>query len=45
MVAFRTCQNSEPTAQESESFMRRKRFQRGSLRQRKHGRMRVWVAQ
>ena len=45
MVAFRTCQNSEPTAQESESFMRRKRFQRGSLRQRKHGRMRVCVAQ
>jgi len=25
--------------------MRRKRFQRGSLRQRKHGRVRVWVAQ
>src|SRR5439155_3413289 len=39
------CQNSVPTAHESENFMRRKRFQRGSLRQRKHGRVRVWVAQ
>lgn len=31
-------------AQESESGMRRKRFQRGGLRARKHGRARVWVA-
>jgi hypothetical protein len=31
--------------QESESTMRRKRFQRGSLGVRKHGGIRVWVAQ
>lgn len=45
MVAFRTCQNSDPMAQESERTMRRKRFQRGSLSARKHVRARVWVAQ
>jgi len=45
VIVFLACQNSDPTAQESENFMRRKRFQRGSLRVRKHGRVRVWVAQ
>ena len=45
MVASSTCQNSDPSTQESESKMRRKRFQRGSLRARKHGRARVWLAQ
>ena len=45
MVAFSPCQNSPFEAQESESGMRRKRFQRGSLRARKHGRTRVWIAQ
>lgn len=45
MLAFSPCQNSPFEAQESESGMRRKRFQRGSLRARKHGRARVWVAQ
>jgi hypothetical protein len=45
VIASSTCQISEPTAQESESTMRRKRFQRGSLSERKHGGKRVWVAQ
>lgn len=45
MIASLACQNSEPTAHESETFMRRKRFQRGSLRPRKHGRVKKWVAQ
>lgn len=45
MVVSSTCQNSDPSAQESESKMRRKRFQKGSLRVRKHGRVRVWLAQ
>ena len=44
LVSF-TCQRSASTAQESESTMRRKRFQRGSLGVRKHGGIRVWVAQ
>ena len=44
LVSF-TCQNSASTAQESENAMRRKRFQRGSLGERKHGGVRVWVAQ
>jgi integrase len=44
-VTILSCQNSTSTAQESESIMRRKRFQRGSVRARKHGRTRVWVAQ
>jgi len=45
MLALLTCQNSASSAQESEFTMRRKRFQRGSLSARKHGRVRVWVAQ
>jgi integrase len=32
-------------AQEREIFMRRKRFQKGSIRPRKHGKTKVWVAQ
>ena len=38
------CQNALSMAQERE-FMRRKRFQKGSVRPRKHGRRKVWVAQ
>lgn len=45
MLVLFPCQSSVSTAQESESEMRRKRFQRGSLKMRKHGRVRVWVAQ
>ncbi len=45
MLVSSTCQSSASTAQESESTMRRKRFQRGSLGVRKHGGVRVWVAQ
>src|SRR5262249_48523423 len=45
MLVSSTCQNSAASAQESESTMRRKRYQRGSLLERKHGGVRVWVAQ
>ncbi len=38
------CQNALSLAQERE-FMRRNRFQKGSVRPRKHGRHKVWVAQ
>src|SRR5688572_6251961 len=38
------CQVSAPSMQERGKEMRRKRFQRGSLQARKHGRHRVWVA-
>jgi hypothetical protein len=38
------CQNALSLAQERE-FMRRKRFQKGSIRPRKHGKTRVWVGQ
>ncbi len=38
------CQNALSLAQEKE-FMRRNRFQKGSVRPRKHGRHKVWVAQ
>jgi hypothetical protein len=39
------CQNASPWTQEREILMRRKRFQKGSVRPRKHGRQKVWVAQ
>jgi integrase len=39
------CQNAASLAQEREIFMRRKRFQKGSIRPRKHGKTKVWVAQ
>jgi integrase len=45
VIVSSTCQISAAAAQESESLMRRKRFQRGSLGVRKHGGIRVWVAQ
>lgn len=45
MLVSSTCQSSALMAQESESTMRRKRFQRGGLGERKHGGVRVWVAQ
>src|SRR5712692_5646937 len=38
------CQVSTPLMQERGNSMRRKRFQKGSLQARKHGRHRVWVA-
>jgi len=39
------CQNASLWAQERYFSMRRKRFQKGSIRARKHGRNKVWVAQ
>lgn len=39
------CQNALSLAQEREIFMRLKRFQKGSIRPRKHGKTKVWVAQ
>jgi hypothetical protein len=40
------CQNAFSLAQERErKFMRRKRFQKGSIRPRKHGKTKVWVGQ
>src|SRR5437879_4720079 len=44
MVRSEACQVSTPLTQERGKRMRRKRFQRGSLQDRKHGRHRVWVA-
>src|SRR4051794_30452863 len=38
------CQVSAPSTPERGNEMRRKRFQKGSLQARKHGRHRVWVA-
>ena len=44
MVISGSCQESTPSTQERGTKMRRKRFQKGSLQARKHGRHRVWVA-
>ncbi|MEO8593676.1 MAG: tyrosine-type recombinase/integrase [Candidatus Solibacter sp.] len=44
MVISGSCQESTPLTQERGKKMRRKRFQKGSLQARKHGRHRVWVA-
>src|SRR5437879_391353 len=44
MVISGSCQESTPKTQERGKRMRRKRFQKGSLQQRKHGKHRVWVA-
>ena len=44
MVVSGSCQESTPSAQERGKKVRRKRFQKGSLQARKHGRHRVWVA-
>src|SRR3990172_6635220 len=44
MVVFGSCEESTPLTQERGKRMRRKRFQKGSLQSRKHGRHRVWVA-
>src|ERR1700683_3001147 len=38
------CLVSPPSTQERGKEMRRKRFQKGSLQSRKHGRHRMWVA-
>src|SRR5450432_2179350 len=43
MVISVSCQESTPSTERGK-LMRRKRFQRGSLQNRKHGRHRVWVA-
>src|SRR5258708_33905898 len=39
------CQNASSWAQEGLLFMRQKRFQKGSVRPRKRGKNKVWVAQ
>jgi len=39
------CQNASFWTQERQFLMRRKRFQKGSVRPRKHGRQKVWVGQ
>ncbi len=39
------CQNASSWAQEGLLFIRQKRFQKGSVRPRKHGKNKVWVAQ
>src|SRR5690349_4704365 len=44
MVISGSCQESTPSTQERGNKMRRKRFQKGSLQERKHGKHRVWVA-
>lgn len=44
MVLSGSCQESTPSTQERGKKVRRKRFQKGSLQPRKHGRHRVWVA-
>src|SRR5436190_20961464 len=44
MVTSGSCQESTPETLERGKQMRRKRFQKGSLQARKHGRHRVWVA-
>jgi len=43
-ASMQICQNALSLAQERE-FMRRKRFQKGSIRPRKHGKTKVWVGQ
>src|ERR1051326_3570674 len=43
MVISVACQESTPSTERGKQ-MRRKRFQKGSLQVRKHGRHRVWVA-
>src|SRR5580658_6571987 len=43
MLVSESCQEPTPSTQER-GKMRRKRFQKGSLQIRKHGRYRVWVA-
>src|SRR3954447_14715890 len=44
MGLFGAWQEATPSTQERGKKMRRKRFQKGSLQARKHGRHRVWVA-
>ena len=44
MLISESCQEPTPLTQERGNRMRRKRFQKGSLQTRKHGRHRVWVA-
>ena len=44
MVVCGACQESTSSTQERGKQLRRKRFQKGSLQIRKHGRHRVWVA-
>jgi integrase len=44
MIRSGVCPVSTPLTQERGKEMRRKRFQKGSLQTRKHGRHRVWVA-
>jgi len=44
MVISGSCQESTPSTQERGKKMRRKRFQKGSLQERTHGKHRMWVA-
>src|SRR5713101_4344068 len=44
MVISESCQEPTPSTQKRGKLMRRKRFQKGSLQARKHGRHRMWVA-
>jgi integrase len=44
MVVFGSCQEPTPETQGRDKEMHRKRFQKGSLQIRKHGKHRVWVA-
>lgn len=45
MLTSEPCQDAQLWTQEKEEFMRRKRFQKGTVGERKHGRKKVWVAQ
>src|SRR5689334_10069173 len=45
VVVSLACQDFALGTQEPGDSMRRKRFQKGSVRPRKHGRTKVWVAQ
>jgi len=45
MLTSTACQDARLWMQERDTFMRRKRFQKGTVGARKHGRTKVWVAQ
>jgi integrase len=45
MLTSTACQDARLWTQERDIFMRRKRFQKGTVGARKHGRTKVWVAQ
>ncbi len=45
LISAPCCQNADPRTLERTFLMRRKRFQKGTVGARKHGRHRVWIAQ